>query len=138
MGSRTGEGGWKKIKEMPALIRDISKLNCVSEHANVMCKSSGFISFIQSQLFMITVSLCLWSSYFYHRFILFMCSVQLGRTHVFCCPMTEFININVYIFICFFLQLTVDSHFMNDLGLDSLDHVEVIMAMEDEFGMYII
>lgn len=24
---------------------------------------------------------------------------------------------------------------MNDLGLDSLDHVEVIMAMEDEFGM---
>jgi hypothetical protein len=27
--SRTGEGAWKKIKEMPALIRDISKLNCV-------------------------------------------------------------------------------------------------------------
>ena len=25
---------------------------------------------------------------------------------------------------------------MNDLGLDSLDHVEVIMAMEDEFGIY--
>ena len=24
---------------------------------------------------------------------------------------------------------------MQDLGLDSLDHVEVIMAMEDEFGM---
>ncbi len=36
----------------------------------------------------------------------------------------------------FFPQLTVDSHFMNDLGLDSLDHVEVIMAMEDEFGKY--
>ncbi|NP_001040477.1 acyl carrier protein, mitochondrial isoform X1 [Bombyx mandarina] len=34
-------------------------------------------------------------------------------------------------------QLTVDSHFMNDLGLDSLDHVEVIMAMEDEFGFEI-
>lgn len=32
------------------------------------------------------------------------------------------------------LQLTVNSHFMQDLGLDSLDHVEVIMAMEDEFG----
>ena len=32
------------------------------------------------------------------------------------------------------LQLSVDSHFMNDLGLDSLDHVEVVMAMEDEFG----
>jgi hypothetical protein len=29
--SRTGEGAWKKIKEMRALIRDISKLNCVSK-----------------------------------------------------------------------------------------------------------
>jgi len=27
---------------------------------------------------------------------------------------------------------------MNDLGLDSLDHVEVIMAMEDEFGNLLI
>jgi len=26
---------------------------------------------------------------------------------------------------------------MNDLGLDSLDHVEVIMAMEDEFSFEI-
>ncbi|CAH0398167.1 unnamed protein product [Chilo suppressalis] len=34
-------------------------------------------------------------------------------------------------------QLKVDSHFMTDLGLDSLDHVEVIMAMEDEFGFEI-
>lgn len=34
-------------------------------------------------------------------------------------------------------KLTIDSHFMNDLGLDSLDHVEVIMAMEDEFGFEI-
>ena len=25
---------------------------------------------------------------------------------------------------------------MNDLGLDSLDQVEIIMAMEDEFGRY--
>ena len=32
------------------------------------------------------------------------------------------------------LQLTLDSHFVNDLGLDSLDQVEIIMAMEDEFG----
>lgn len=30
-------------------------------------------------------------------------------------------------------KLTLNSHFYNDLGLDSLDHVEVIMAMEDEF-----
>ena len=36
---------------------------------------------------------------------------------------------------CLYFQLSVDSHFMNDLGLDSLDQVEVIMAMEDEFGM---
>lgn len=35
-----------------------------------------------------------------------------------------------------FWQLTVESHFLQDLGLDSLDHVEVIMAMEDEFGTY--
>ncbi|XP_049873816.1 acyl carrier protein, mitochondrial isoform X1 [Pectinophora gossypiella] len=34
-------------------------------------------------------------------------------------------------------KLNVDSHFLNDLGLDSLDHVEVIMAMEDEFGFEI-
>ncbi|XP_071857014.1 NADH dehydrogenase (ubiquinone) acyl carrier protein isoform X2 [Bombus fervidus] len=30
-------------------------------------------------------------------------------------------------------KLTVDSHFIDDLGLDSLDHIEIIMAMEDEF-----
>ncbi|XP_034251410.1 acyl carrier protein, mitochondrial isoform X2 [Thrips palmi] len=34
-------------------------------------------------------------------------------------------------------KLTVDSHFINDLGLDSLDHVEIIMAIEDEFGFEI-
>ncbi|XP_054290113.1 acyl carrier protein, mitochondrial-like isoform X1 [Macrosteles quadrilineatus] len=34
-------------------------------------------------------------------------------------------------------KLKLESHFMNDLGLDSLDHVEVIMAMEDEFGFEI-
>ncbi|XP_008487294.1 acyl carrier protein, mitochondrial, partial [Diaphorina citri] len=34
-------------------------------------------------------------------------------------------------------KLTTESHFINDLGLDSLDHVEVIMAMEDEFGFEI-
>lgn len=30
-------------------------------------------------------------------------------------------------------KLTLDSHFYNDLGLDSLDHVEIIMIIEDEF-----
>ncbi|XP_025107980.1 acyl carrier protein, mitochondrial-like isoform X2 [Pomacea canaliculata] len=34
-------------------------------------------------------------------------------------------------------KLAMDSHFMNDLGLDSLDQVEIIMAMEDEFGFEI-
>lgn len=34
-------------------------------------------------------------------------------------------------------QLTFDSHFIKDLGLDSLDHVEIIMAIETEFGFVI-
>merc|ERR1712087_278841 len=34
-------------------------------------------------------------------------------------------------------KVSLDSHFINDLGLDSLDHVEVIMAVEDEFGFEI-
>eukprot|EP00745_Piridium_sociabile_P012912 TRINITY_DN19512_c0_g1_i1.p1 TRINITY_DN19512_c0_g1~~TRINITY_DN19512_c0_g1_i1.p1 ORF type:complete len:168 (+),score=30.07 TRINITY_DN19512_c0_g1_i1:49-504(+) len=34
-------------------------------------------------------------------------------------------------------RLSLDSHFMNDLGLDSLDQVEIVMAMEDEFGFEI-
>ncbi|XP_067912129.1 NADH:ubiquinone oxidoreductase subunit AB1b [Heterodontus francisci] len=34
-------------------------------------------------------------------------------------------------------KLVLSSHFMKDLGLDSLDQVEIIMAMEDEFGFEI-
>ncbi|TKC48538.1 hypothetical protein EI555_015483, partial [Monodon monoceros] len=34
-------------------------------------------------------------------------------------------------------RLSVNSHFMKDLGLDSLDQVEIIMAMEHEFGLEI-
>jgi len=30
-------------------------------------------------------------------------------------------------------KLSADSHFINDLGLDSLDHVEVITMLEEEF-----
>ncbi|KAJ3281993.1 Acyl carrier protein 1, mitochondrial [Borealophlyctis nickersoniae] len=32
-------------------------------------------------------------------------------------------------------KLALDAHFVNDLGLDSLDHVEVTMALEDEFSV---
>lgn len=35
-------------------------------------------------------------------------------------------------------QLQTSSHFMKDLGLDSLDQVEIIMAMEDEFGEWLV
>ncbi|XP_074866741.1 acyl carrier protein, mitochondrial [Carettochelys insculpta] len=34
-------------------------------------------------------------------------------------------------------KLSINAHFMKDLGLDSLDQVEIIMAMEDEFGFEI-
>lgn len=34
-------------------------------------------------------------------------------------------------------RLKVESNFHSDLGLDSLDHVEIIMAIEDEFGFEI-
>lgn len=37
----------------------------------------------------------------------------------------------------FAFQLKLESHFSKDLGLDSLDHVEVIMAIEDEFAFEI-
>ena len=31
-------------------------------------------------------------------------------------------------------KLSLKSNFMKDLGLDSLDHVDLVIAMEDEFG----
>jgi NADH dehydrogenase (ubiquinone) 1 alpha/beta subcomplex 1, acyl-carrier protein len=31
----------------------------------------------------------------------------------------------------------LDSHFIQDLGLDSLDQVEITMALEDEFNIEI-
>ncbi|EEQ33803.1 conserved hypothetical protein [Microsporum canis CBS 113480] len=35
------------------------------------------------------------------------------------------------------LRITPNSHFTNDLGLDSLDTVEVVMAIEEEFSIEI-
>uniref|UniRef100_A0AC34QWF1 Acyl carrier protein n=1 Tax=Panagrolaimus sp. JU765 TaxID=591449 RepID=A0AC34QWF1_9BILA len=33
--------------------------------------------------------------------------------------------------------LTLDARFVEDLGFDSLDHVEIVMSLEDEFGFEI-
>lgn len=33
--------------------------------------------------------------------------------------------------------MTLTAHFQKDLGLDSLDTVEVVMALEEEFGVEI-
>ncbi len=34
-------------------------------------------------------------------------------------------------------EVTIDASFIDDLGADSLDIVELVMAMEDEFGIEI-
>ncbi len=34
-------------------------------------------------------------------------------------------------------KVTMDTHLIDDLGADSLDAVELIMAIEDEFGIEI-
>ena len=35
------------------------------------------------------------------------------------------------------MDITMKSNFMNDLGADSLDTVELVMELEDEFGIEI-
>lgn len=40
-------------------------------------------------------------------------------------------------YIQLFAQVTIDSVFVKDLGLDSLDAVEVVMAIEEEFSVEI-
>ncbi|KAL6988898.1 Acyl carrier protein 2, mitochondrial [Sarracenia purpurea var. burkii] len=37
----------------------------------------------------------------------------------------------------FYFWVTPNAHFQNDLGLDSLDAVELVMALEEEFGFEI-
>lgn len=32
-------------------------------------------------------------------------------------------------------QITMDSHLVDDLGADSLDAAEIVMSIEDEFGI---
>lgn len=44
------------------------------------------------------------------------------------------LNLNLYLH---HLQVTPAAHFQNDLGLDSLDTVEIVMALEEEFGFEI-
>jgi len=34
-------------------------------------------------------------------------------------------------------KITRQSHFVNDLGMDSLDQVEMVMAFEEQFGVEI-
>jgi acyl carrier protein len=34
-------------------------------------------------------------------------------------------------------EIKIDSHFVDDLGADSLDTVELVMALEEEFGFEI-
>ncbi|KAF6170152.1 hypothetical protein GIB67_038685 [Kingdonia uniflora] len=43
----------------------------------------------------------------------------------------------VYIQLLALLQVTPDVHFMDDLGLDSLDTVEIVLALEEEFKLEI-
>lgn len=40
-------------------------------------------------------------------------------------------------FVITYLQVTPEVHFQNDLGLDSLDTVEIVMAIEEEFKLEI-
>ncbi|PRQ41027.1 putative Acyl carrier protein (ACP) [Rosa chinensis] len=35
------------------------------------------------------------------------------------------------------MKVTPDAHFQKDLGLDSLDNVEIVMALEEEFKLEI-
>lgn len=34
-------------------------------------------------------------------------------------------------------EIELDGHVMHDYGADSLDHIELVMAIEDEFGIWL-
>jgi acyl carrier protein len=57
-----------------------------------------------------------------------MANANLGSRHIkgTSYMLSRQLRINTYV-----QQLTGDSHFHNDLGLDSLDTVEVVMAIEE-------
>lgn len=42
-----------------------------------------------------------------------------------------------YTFSCNYVQVNPAVHFQKDLGLDSLDNVEIVMALEEEFKLEI-
>lgn len=135
-GQQTWRGCLEENKRNACFNHRHFKIKLCFKNANLMWKSSGlFLIFSVSCVWLLWVGV--FGSYIFITNSFYLCKVQLGRIHKFSFVAWQFINISIYIFTCFILQLTLDSHFMNDLGLDSLDHVEVIMAMEDEFGMYI-
>lgn len=43
--------------------------------------------------------------------------------------------VHILIFRALKFQITMEAHFIKDLGLDSLDVVEIIMAFEEELSM---
>lgn len=60
--------------------------------------------------------------------------VQLLLLVLFSQILTTFHIAYLVFMIYLFSQITLETKFKEDLGLDSLDHVEIVMAIEDEFG----
>lgn len=59
-------------------------------------------------------------------------SPHLANTVLFSVPLFAFIQFSDVIFVI--CKVEVESRFKEDLSMDSLDHVEMIMLIEDEFG----
>lgn len=74
----------------------------------------------------------LWNCY---HWIFFFCDlVPLSCKHVFS---SIFFTITFWFRLCNYPQVSPDVHFQKDLGLDSLDSVEIVMALEEEFKLEI-